>query len=1098
MNTALLKNLWQRLLLLALLCVVGHGTCSANADDEFKNEKNFTAKAVNDHIHFKLLTAADDGINRWAVGKDSSPKVLVSYQRAPGIMESPEIIVYRGYDGTSEYNLWVQQGIVVVTNDAHTENKVLNSSSNYYAYSSTKNNPKDLHYLEFDWYPPSSLLEKTNTFNIEMHIPFDNSNPLWPRDSRTYKVDNLKLSETPKVEARLDKMCTDKEKAQKGKLFSVNYTTDGDFAPMSYTSSLTGNNKFDISGGVQPFFYEAADTVTDNVSYTFTFSRNNESLFVVEGYNTLTVKSNTISLPAYHRIHNFGIDNSGLTSRLTWEMNEIGQTDYQPEDAFVIQCSTSPDFKDIEATVPLTYNLGNPSSNEEYEFTSEITNNKQKFYCKLFGENEGAIYYYRIQRQSTTNLGWEHSLVVSASTNKFISDLCVSVFSNSTEARNSLLNRGYKLLDYNLNHGVKGSYVYIGYKESYNPVNAISRIAIKRGSRWSADKNTTYTDIDNKVCYNMKAVPNIGIKGANLNDGIAGADSLYLYYSRDNIKGKGNSVISRILHTSSVSGSSLPSGIRVVGENIADTETAINLNSGCPEGTEVINLVCVMHEHISDFYGKKYGNDISWGHDCCGMYYSKALNGGVLEISNADELYQFAELVNTVKDMTDIKAKLTADIVLNENVTIMDNNDILTSQLNPDTTTVEAFRNWKPIGDFNHKFCGEFDGNGYTISGLYCKKDGEAGLFGFLGNSAVISNVTLKDSYIESTKGDCGGICGNINLENPLEVTTNIIKSCTFEGVIKVTSTYNAGGIFGQSYSSFDKQSVINIENCATRGVIYHDGAVNSYSAGIIGILKFGTANVKNCYSYIENTSGKEGLIGNSSGCRLKVDNSYYLVNNKTASNSQGKIEENREAQSKEDFKSGKVAFLLNENQDKPQWSQIIYTDLYPVFFDGDKHTADAATVYKVEGYTCTDKNISADTFLYSNRSDEPAMLVHNGKRHHVAKQATCVERGCLEYWECFDCSTFFSNAECTTIIINEPYLEATAQHDYDVYTETCVNCGKSRHQIEEEAVAIEAVETDGIKSQMFDLHGRQVTESHRGITLIKGADGKVHKILKK
>lgn len=710
----------------------------------------------------------------------------------------------------------------------------------------------------------------------------------------------------------------------------------------------------------------------------------------------------------------------------------------------------------------------------------------------------------------------ELSNVAPDSAGMFISDLCVSVATNSTEARNNLLDRGYTLLDYNLNHGVKGHYVYLGYKRSDNPLDAISRIVVKSGSEWAANKNITYSEqsINERIGgwlsttfgipFTMTAVPYIGLCNGNLDAGVEGGKELYMYYSRDHITGENNSVITRLMHGNMDSSGTLSTGFRFVSENIfnkAEYYTlayhAAHLNT---TGSERIQLICQMHEHTSKYYVTETDNGYYKGHDCCGVNYTDSLNGGVLEISSADELYEFADLVN-IQGMCNLKAKLTADIVLNEGVTVMDNKDILTSQLNPDTTTVKAFRNWKPIGNWGYKFNGEFDGNGHTISGLYCKKDGEAGLFGFVGNSAVISNVTLKDSYIESTKGDCGGICGNINLENPLEVTTNIIKSCTFEGVIKVTSTYNAGGIFGQSYSSFDKQSVINIENCATRGVIYHDGAVNSYSAGIIGILKFGTANVKNCYSYIENTSGKEGLIGNSSGCRLKVDNSYYLVNNKTASNSQGKIEENREAQSKEDFKSGKVAFLLNENQDKPQWSQIIYTDLYPVFFDGDKHTADAATVYKVEGYTCTDKNKSVDSGFFSNRSDEPAMLVHNGKEHSEAKQATCVEKGWLEYWKCSRCGNYFSNAECTTIIIpsEPPYLEVIAQHDFDVYTETCVNCGKTRHQIEEEeASAIEAVETGGIQSQMFDLHGRRVTESHRGITIIKDADGKVHKLLKK
>lgn len=705
----------------------------------------------------------------------------------------------------------------------------------------------------------------------------------------------------------------------------------------------------------------------------------------------------------------------------------------------------------------------------------------------------------------------ELSNVAPDSAGMFISDLCVSVATNSTEARNNLLDKGYTLLDYNLNHGVKGYYVYLGYKRSDNPLKAISRIVVKSGSEWAANKNITYSEqsINERIGgwlstvttfgipFTMTAVPYIGLCNGNLDAGVEGGKELYMYYSRDHITGENNSVITRLMHGNMDSSGTLSTGFRFVSENIfnkAEYYTvayhAAHLNT---TGAERIQLICQMHEHTSDYYVTKNDNGYYRGHDCCGVHYTDPLNGGVLEISSADELYEFADLVNK-EGMANLKAKLTADIVLNEGVTVMDNKDILTIQLNPDTAKVKTFRNWKPIGHQDCDFCGEFDGNGHTISGLYCVNDTAAGLFGRVSSPAVIKNVILKDSYIESGS-KCGGICGSVFSTWGL-ITIN---NCTFDGIF--ASNYIGGGIVGELYTTNN----MNIENCATRGrgVIKQDV---SALGGIIGYLYSpGVINVKNCYSCIGVVKGTDsefkegGLVGKTSNQQSTIDNCYYLGNQNAIGQLLKELNvANCKSLSKEDFKSGKVAFLLNKFQDKPQWSQIIYTDPYPVFFDDDKHTAEAATVYMVEGYACTDKNISADTFLYSNRNDEPAILVHNGKRHHEAKQATCVEIGCLEYWECFDCSTLFSNAECTTIIINEPTLTATAQHDYDVYTETCVNCGKSRHQIEEEASAIEAVETDGIKSQMFDLLGRQVTESHRGITLIKGADGKVHKVLKK
>lgn len=711
----------------------------------------------------------------------------------------------------------------------------------------------------------------------------------------------------------------------------------------------------------------------------------------------------------------------------------------------------------------------------------------------------------------------ELSNVAPDSAGMFISDLCVSVATNSTEARNNLLDRGYTLLDYNLNHGVKGHYVYLGYKRSDNPLKAISRIVVKSGSEWAANKNITYSEQSVNggigeslygyefygIPYTIKAVPYIGLCNGNLDAGVEGGGELYMYYSRDHITGENNSVITRLMHGNLDSKDTLSTGFRFVGgaifnlaEYYATTSGDIQLNSTA--GSEHIQLICQMHEHTSKYYVTETDSGYYKGHDCCGVHYTDPLNGGVLEISNADELYEFADLVN-IQGMCYLKAKLTADIVLNEGVTVMDNKDILTSQLNPDTAKVKTFRNWKPIGHQDCDFCGEFDGNGHTISGLYCVNDNAAGLFGCVSSPAVIKNVILKDSYIESGS-KCGGICGSVFSTWGL-ITIN---NCTFDGIF--ASNYIGGGIVGELYTTNN----MNIENCATRGrgVIKQDV---SALGGIIGYLYSpGVINVKNCYSCIGVVKGTDsefkegGLVGKTSNQQSTIDNCYYLGNQNAIGQLLKELNvANCKSLSKEDFKSGKVTFLLNKKQDKPLWSQIIYTDPYPVFFDNDKHTPETATVYQIEGYSCQDQNVRVDTHRYSNHHDEAAVLVHEAE-YKPAKQATCIESGNLEYWECENCSNsgssrYFSNAECTTIISKIPTLEATAQHDYDVYTETCVNCGKTRHQIEEEeASAIEAVETGGIQSQMFDLHGRRVTESHRGITIIKDADGKVHKLLKK
>ncbi len=95
----------------------------------------------------------------------------------------------------------------------------------------------------------------------------------------------------------------------------------------------------------------------------------------------------------------------------------------------------------------------------------------------------------------------------------------------------------------------------------------------------------------------------------------------------------------------------------------------------------------------------------------------------VYEISNADQLYWFADKINNENYTSgNINAVLTADIVVNENVLKSD------GTLNDGT-----FTDWTPIGmwagdDEYYSYSGIFDGQNHTISGLYLNQMGMARL----------------------------------------------------------------------------------------------------------------------------------------------------------------------------------------------------------------------------------------------------------------------------------------------------------------------------------------------------------------------------------
>lgn len=140
---------------------------------------------------------------------------------------------------------------------------------------------------------------------------------------------------------------------------------------------------------------------------------------------------------------------------------------------------------------------------------------------------------------------------------------------------------------------------------------------------------------------------------------------------------------------------------------------------------------------------------------------AKQNTNGYYEISNAGQLYSFAEKVNNGEKSAN--AILTADIILNENV------------LKDDGTLNDGdFKEWTPIKSYN----GTFDGQGHTISGLY--RDSSSyqnyGLFGNLNEGSSVSNIVVTDSYIVTYSICAGGIAANNY--------GGTISNCSFSGFI--------------------------------------------------------------------------------------------------------------------------------------------------------------------------------------------------------------------------------------------------------------------------------------------------------------------------
>ena len=243
------------------------------------------------------------------------------------------------------------------------------------------------------------------------------------------------------------------------------------------------------------------------------------------------------------------------------------------------------------------------------------------------------------------------------------------------------------------------------------------------------------------------------------------------------------------------------------------------------------------------------------------------------DIGTADELYAFAAAINSGKN--GVNGELTANIVVNKNV-LTANGDL--------NGNGSDFRVWTPIGyevssADREYFEGLFDGNNYTISGLYY--NGSAmlvGLFGY-GYGATIRNVGIIDSYMcsnysdTSSQGYIGGVAATFNydgvsMENcynkgTIIATTDRVYAGGVVGNIdsieKISNSYNTGKVVGKSYVGgvVGDSTYSNLIDCYNTGDISGD----EYVGGIAGHASLSKNYVEKCYN-----TGNINCTGNYAG----------------------------------------------------------------------------------------------------------------------------------------------------------------------------------------------------------------------------------------
>jgi len=358
-------------------------------------------------------------------------------------------------------------------------------------------------------------------------------------------------------------------------------------------------------------------------------------------------------------------------------------------------------------------------------------------------------------------------------------------------------------------------------------------------------------------------------------------------------------------------------------------------------------------------------------------------------LANTGNLYWFRDFVNTGVTNGESTtypnlsscAKLTANIVVNDCEFDEDGNFTATGASETSTP-----RTWDAIGvsAYANPYTGTFDGDGHTISGLYCKDSnkGDYGLFRYCGNGATVKGVGIVSCYFNCGYGCIGAICYK---------NYGTIDGCYSTGTITSADNYNAGlcvenyGTISNCYST-----------CSASAPVSFGGIVNA---------NYGT--IKNCYfaGALSNATNKggicyinqvfEGSAGTVTNCYTTFDTAIYS-NSGTVAHvyPQGEL-------SADAFSEGEVAYRLNGSVDAsgtwtagtgtPVWYQKLGDDGddYPVLkkasdgsntvyygYDGCTLSYANAALSQTQGdHNYTDKTLAATaetgTGLYSYLCDK-------------------------------------------------------------------------------------------------------------------------------
>ena len=241
------------------------------------------------------------------------------------------------------------------------------------------------------------------------------------------------------------------------------------------------------------------------------------------------------------------------------------------------------------------------------------------------------------------------------------------------------------------------------------------------------------------------------------------------------------------------------------------------------------------------------------------MWTGNGTQGSPYTITSTDGLDYLASYVNAGNNCSGIFFQL--------------GNDITYTASSPWNNESSTENNFTPIARIDRPFCGRFDGQNYTISGIriYKSDNNELGLFSRLGNGGVITRVVLANTRINTGVNYVGGIVG-------MSDQGSTISYCTVSDDVAIFF-HNAGsdgcyrgGIAGDNSG--------DVRCCISSATLTSNLDVSSGYGGIVGMLS-STGTVHSCIAknVIISTPDKDKgpIYGTKSAYNSALVNNYYL-----------------------------------------------------------------------------------------------------------------------------------------------------------------------------------------------------------------------------